>query len=217
MRGEPRRRAARGDEFQAAVGTAGGLERGAPAGLLGARRPASAAAARRCAGTALCGAVGARALLDVDGIRSRAQVLGTLPRTAAQSQRRGWLLEWSAARRASGPGARAAGGCSRAAVRGCWCRPRAALREHGAYVYRRARAARPAPFHYVAVDVKPLARVGDGWLVQGSHDDDEIVVHGAGVLWSLEGVGASRRPMRTRTSPTCSLPSSAPRSGIRAS
>ena len=31
---------------------------------------------------------------------------------------------------------------------------------------------------------------GDGWLVQGVDDDDEIVVHGAGVLWSLEGVGA---------------------------
>ena len=30
---------------------------------------------------------------------------------------------------------------------------------------------------------------GDGWLVGGLDDDDRIVVHGAGVLWSLEGVG----------------------------
>jgi hypothetical protein len=34
-----------------------------------------------------------------------------------------------------------------------------------------------------------LAPYGDGWLVQGVDDDDDIVVRGAGVLWSLEGVG----------------------------
>jgi hypothetical protein len=30
---------------------------------------------------------------------------------------------------------------------------------------------------------------GDGWLVDGVDDDDEIVVGGAGVLWSLEATG----------------------------
>jgi len=34
-----------------------------------------------------------------------------------------------------------------------------------------------------------LQPVGDGWLVTGLHGDDRIVVHGAGVLWSLQGLG----------------------------
>ncbi len=31
---------------------------------------------------------------------------------------------------------------------------------------------------------------GDGWLVDGLDDDDLVVVHGVGVLWSLEGIGS---------------------------
>jgi hypothetical protein len=31
---------------------------------------------------------------------------------------------------------------------------------------------------------------GDGWLVDGVVVDDKIVVRGAGVLWSLQGLGA---------------------------
>jgi len=33
---------------------------------------------------------------------------------------------------------------------------------------------------------------GDGWLVEGVDDDDNIVVRGAGVLWALQGVGAQQ-------------------------
>ena len=53
---------------------------------------------------------------------------------------------------------------------------------------------------------------GDGWLVKGVDDDDEIVVHGAGVLWSLEGMGA--HPVgdddETTRTPRCWPPSYAP-------
>ena len=35
-----------------------------------------------------------------------------------------------------------------------------------------------------------LVPYGDGWLVKGVDDDDDIVVHGIGVLWALEGGGA---------------------------
>jgi hypothetical protein len=38
--------------------------------------------------------------------------------------------------------------------------------------------------------VKLLAPEGDGWVVSGLDDDDNIVVHGAGVLWSLQGLGS---------------------------
>ena len=43
---------------------------------------------------------------------------------------------------------------------------------------------------YAPVKVTLLVPYGDGWLVQGVDDDDDVVVHGTGVLWSLEGVGA---------------------------
>jgi hypothetical protein len=38
------------------------------------------------------------------------------------------------------------------------------------------------------VRIKLLQAHGDGWLVEGVDDDDNIVVHGAGVLWSLQGI-----------------------------
>ena len=63
--------------------------------------------------------------------------------------------------------------------------------ENGAYVYKKVAPKSPdEKVHYVAVKVKPLVPYGDGWLVTGVDDDDDIVVRGAGVLWSLEGMGA---------------------------
>jgi hypothetical protein len=60
-----------------------------------------------------------------------------------------------------------------------------------AYVYKQLPAKTPAEnARYVPVKVTLLVRYGDGWLVKGVDDDDDIVVHGTGVLWSLEGVGA---------------------------
>jgi multidrug efflux pump subunit AcrA (membrane-fusion protein) len=62
--------------------------------------------------------------------------------------------------------------------------------ENGAYVYKQVSSKIPGEkTRYVPVKVTLMVPFGDGWLVKGVDDDDEIVVHGAGVLWSLEGVG----------------------------
>jgi hypothetical protein len=37
--------------------------------------------------------------------------------------------------------------------------------------------------------VKLLQAAGTAWLVQGVDTDDIIVANGAGVLWSLQGLG----------------------------
>jgi hypothetical protein len=58
----------------------------------------------------------------------------------------------------------------------------------GAYVYRQKGSAQA--LQYAAVPVKPVARVGAAWLVDGLGAADDIVVRGAGVLWSLEGIGS---------------------------
>jgi hypothetical protein len=57
-------------------------------------------------------------------------------------------------------------------------------------VYRQQRGATPEVFRYESVAVKPLARVGNAWLVQGLARADRIVVQGAGVLWSLQGISS---------------------------
>jgi hypothetical protein len=40
------------------------------------------------------------------------------------------------------------------------------------------------------VNVKPLARLGSAWLVEGLTRTDPVVVQGAGVLWSLQGISS---------------------------
>jgi hypothetical protein len=60
--------------------------------------------------------------------------------------------------------------------------------EQGAYVYREVGGSGTDTSQYAAVPVKLLVRVGDGWLVDGLGRADSIVVQGAGVLWSLEGI-----------------------------
>ena len=70
--------------------------------------------------------------------------------------------------------------------------PNAALLygEQGVYVYRQfEQPGKDAKFHYAPVAVKLLQAAGDAWLVQGVDDDDLIVANGAGVLWSLQGLG----------------------------
>ncbi len=63
--------------------------------------------------------------------------------------------------------------------------------ENGAYVYKQlARKTDAEAARYAPVKVNLLLPYGDGWLVEGVDDDDNIVVHGVGVLWSLQGVGA---------------------------
>jgi hypothetical protein len=140
-------------------------------------------------GSHVSGAVGPRALLDIDGVNVSAQVLGTLPRAAPQSQSTGWLLEIGAAPAGLGPGARVAVRLQAPAIAGLMV-PAAALlyAEHGTYVYRQLPEGEPGAFHYESVAVKPLVRVGDAWLVQGLSHGDQVVVRGAGVLWSLQGI-----------------------------
>jgi len=132
-------------------------------------------------GRHIVGALPARAVLDVDGIEVPGRVLGPLAQFS-ESQSAGLLLQ------IDHPPLGLYGG-----ERAGMLLPREAILydENGAYVYKQI-AARTAKekTRYLTVKVTLLMPYGDGWLVHGVDDDDEIVVHGAGVLWGLEGVGA---------------------------
>jgi hypothetical protein len=142
-------------------------------------------------GRHLSGAIARDAIVEVDGAHVAAQVLGALPRTDAQSQSAGWLLEIERAPQGLGPGARAAVRLQVSAVRGMLV-PATALiyAEQGAYVYRRIQGDKADTFRYESVAVRPLTRLGDAWLVDGLARADQIVVQGAGVLWSLQGINS---------------------------
>jgi hypothetical protein len=135
------------------------------------------------------GALGPEALLEVDGAQIAAHVLGPLPRTDAQAQSAGWLLEVDRAPPGFGPGARTTARLAAATARGLLV-PAASLiyAEQGTYVYRQVRAEKHDTFAFEAVPVRPLTRVGPAWLVDGLERADQIVVQGAGVLWSLQGI-----------------------------
>jgi hypothetical protein len=143
-------------------------------------------------GQHVLGARPSQALLSVDGMAVAAAVLGPLPRTTPDLQSAGWLLQVDHAPAGLGPGARLRVTLSGAAVTGVLI-PTAALLygEEGPYIYRQANAKRKdGKMQYAPVAVKLLAPEGDGWLVSGLDKDDSIVVHGAGVLWSLQGLGS---------------------------
>jgi hypothetical protein len=142
-------------------------------------------------GQHIVGAMPSRAVLDVDGIEVPGRVLGPLAQFS-DSQSAGLLLQIDHPPLGLAAGARIPlwlYGGERAGM----LLPRDAILygENGAYVYKQV-AARTATekTRYLPVKVTLLMPHGDGWLVHGVDDDDEIVVHGAGVLWSLEGVGA---------------------------
>lgn len=138
------------------------------------------------------GAMPAKALLMVDGIGVAARLLGPLPRTTPDLQSAGWLLAVEHAPAGLGPGARLPVRLEGAGVAG-FLIPTGALlyADTGAYVYRQGSAkTQDGKFQYAPVAVKLVAPEGDGWLVNGLADVDNIVVHGAGVLWSLQGLGS---------------------------
>jgi hypothetical protein len=137
------------------------------------------------------GAIGRDALVEVDGVHITARVLGALPRTDAQSQSAGWLLEVERAPEGFGPGARATARLKAGLEHGLLV-PAAALvySQAGTYVYRRIAGEQRDSFGYESVAVKPLTRIGQAWLVQGLGGQDQIVVQGAGVLWSLQGIAS---------------------------
>ncbi len=137
------------------------------------------------------GALPGKAVLDVDGIQVPGRVLGML-REATELQSVGLLIEVPNAPAGLGPGARIPLALLTAERKGMLL-PRDALLydESGAYVYRRSsKQADAGKTQYAPVKVKLLLPYGDGWLVEGIDDDDDIVVQGAGVLWSLQAVGA---------------------------
>jgi hypothetical protein len=142
-------------------------------------------------GRHIVGALPARAMLDVDGIEVPGRVLGPLAQFS-DSQSAGLLLQIDHPPPGLAAGARIPlwlYGAERAGM----LLPREAILydENGAYVYKRTAPRTAAEkTRYLPVKVTLLMPYGDGWLVHGVDGDDEIVVHGVGVLWSLEGVGA---------------------------
>jgi len=130
------------------------------------------------------------ALLNVDGIRVPGRILGLL-RQAGASQSVGLLVDVEHAPAGLGAGARIPIDLLSSRQSGELL-PRDALLygENGAFVYKQMpRAAGDESTRYEAVKVKLLLAYGDGWLVDGVAAGDDIVVHGAGALWSLQGLG----------------------------
>lgn len=143
-------------------------------------------------GQHLLGTMPTKALVNVDGAGVPAVVLGALARTTPDLQSAGWLLKVEHAPAGLGPGARVHVTLAGAAQTGVLI-PTAALLygQSGPYIYREAGTKRAdGKMQYAAAPVKLIAPEGDGWLVSGLDDDDRIVVHGAGVLWSLQGLGS---------------------------
>ena len=141
-------------------------------------------------GHPLADSVGPRALLEIAGVNVAARVLGSLQRTDPQLQGAAWLLAVDRAPQGLGPGAHVRVLLERAPVKGLLV-PAVALLygEKGAYVYRSVGRNRGGKHQYEAVAVQLLSAMGDGWLVSGLNASDAIVVHGAGALWSLQGIG----------------------------
>jgi hypothetical protein len=137
------------------------------------------------------GTVPKSATLHVDGTQVSARVLGTLQRSASESQSVALLLQVDHAPTGLGAGARLLVSLAGEANGGVLV-PNAALLygEQGAYVYRQLPSKTPdGKQQYAPVPVKLLQSAGNAWLVEGIDTDDTIVANGAGVLWSLQGLG----------------------------
>jgi hypothetical protein len=136
------------------------------------------------------GAVPDSATIDIDGIAVKGDVLGALTQ-ASDAQSASLLVAIADPPKGLAVGTRVAVSLAGAAKAG-FLVPRGAIlyEEGGAFVYHEL-ASKPGDdkTSYARKSVTLLMPSGDGWLVGGLDDDDRIVVHGAGVLWSLEGVG----------------------------
>ena len=131
------------------------------------------------------------AQVDVDGLRVTGRVLGVMQQTD-ETQSVGLLVGVANAPVGLSPGARVPVALMTAKRSGVLLPLQAVLYdEHGAYVFEQmADKSEPAKARYARHDVKLLQRQGDGWLVSGVDNDDDVVFEGAGVLWSLQGAGA---------------------------
>ena len=139
-----------------------------------------------------------KALLDVDGVSVEGSVLGMGALPGSEAQGVAVLIEVRAAPPGFGPGARVPVALLGALRKGVLV-PRDAVLydEGGALVYKQVGNAVPSgpsassgnkQTRYAPVRVKLIQAHGDGWIVEGIDDDDDIVVRGAGVLWSLQGI-----------------------------
>jgi len=134
-----------------------------------------------------------KAVLDVDGIQVPGRVLGLL-RETSELQSTALLIEVPSAPAGLGVGARLQLALLTGDRKGLLL-PRESLLfdETGAYVYKQLTKKTDAErARYAVVRVNLVLSYGDGWLVEGVDDDDNIVVRGAGVLWSLQGMGAQQ-------------------------
>ena len=129
-----------------------------------------------------------RAELDIDGVVVPARVLGPAA-TTPEAQGAGVLLEVDVPPAGLGAGARVPAILFATARKG-FVLPRGALfyGSDGAYVFKRL-ATKPGAdkTSFAQVKVSLLMPHGEGWLVDGIDDDDDIVVQGAGALFSLAG------------------------------
>lgn len=131
-----------------------------------------------------------QALVDVDGLEVPAHVLGALSQSAGL-QSVGLLLQMSHPPAGLGPGARLPVNLEGSGINGRVV-PRGALLygQHGAYVYRvLPQKTKDGDTLFAPLRVTPLQMVDGAWLVTGLHAGERIVVRGAGVLWSLQGLG----------------------------
>jgi hypothetical protein len=136
------------------------------------------------------GALPQKALIDVDQISVPARVLGALAQSTNESQGAGLLLEIPNAPAGLGAGARVPITLIGAAAAGVLVSKEAILYEEGgAFVYEQvAKKAGDDKTYYRPVKVKLLSAQDGAWIVDGIDDDDDVVMRGAGVLWSLQGV-----------------------------
>jgi hypothetical protein len=141
------------------------------------------------AGRHSVGTIPRDALLEVDGLQIPGRVLGPL-RQAGEMQSAALLIEVKNAPSGLGPGARVPVALLAPARKG-FVIPRDAVLydDQGPYVFKQVvNRSADRNLRYAPVKVTLLAAYGDGWLIDGVDDDDDIVVRGAGVLWSLQGM-----------------------------
>jgi hypothetical protein len=130
-----------------------------------------------------------QALLGVDGVEVPGRVLGVL-RQSSELQSVGLLLAVERSPLGLSAGARLPVTLLSEQRNGRLLRRDAIFfDDKGAYVFRRlagkaGNAGNVISFGTVRVTL--LFASDDGWLVEGIDDDDAVVVHGAGALWSLQ-------------------------------
>lgn len=131
-----------------------------------------------------------RARADIDGIHRPAKVLGVLPAAVAAPRGVSLLLQLDQPPQGLGADMPLSITLLAAPVVGVVIPASALLYStQGAYVYRQlSTAGQSGHAQFSATPVKLLQPTGNGWVVSGIGADDAIVVHGAGALWSLQGV-----------------------------